>query len=172
MAGTLLASGHWPGREDGGVLMGCLPHDSALRGPRVSLGDRPVEGQARHSISKREWALAVGDPGDIDRHLREKPGLVTTRGPGAGDTLSPRKPPAALCRVQVRKLLMKHPTTQSAAGPALAHPTPILSWGWCVLRPNSERIPFGSGLSSVTNSSTAHLCHVLPWHGKVALGSG
>lgn len=37
----------------------------------IPLGDRPVEGQAWHSIAKGERALVAGDPGDIDRHLRE-----------------------------------------------------------------------------------------------------
>lgn len=35
----------------------------------IPLGDRPVEGQAWHSIAKGERALVAGDPGDVDRHL-------------------------------------------------------------------------------------------------------
>lgn len=35
----------------------------------VPLGDRPVEGQARHSIAKGERILVVGDPSNIDGHL-------------------------------------------------------------------------------------------------------
>lgn len=37
----------------------------------IPLGDRPVEGQAWHSITKGERALVAGDPGDVDRHLGE-----------------------------------------------------------------------------------------------------
>lgn len=37
----------------------------------IPLGDRPVEGQAWHSIAKGERALVAGDPGDVDRHLGE-----------------------------------------------------------------------------------------------------
>lgn len=35
----------------------------------IPLGDRPVEGQAWHSIAKGERTLVAGDPGDVDRHL-------------------------------------------------------------------------------------------------------
>lgn len=35
----------------------------------IPLGDRPVEGQAWHSIAKGERALVAGDPGDVDGHL-------------------------------------------------------------------------------------------------------
>lgn len=38
----------------------------------VPLGDRPVEGQAWHSVAKGERVLAVGDPGDINGHLQER----------------------------------------------------------------------------------------------------
>ena len=44
----------------------------------VSLGDRPVEGQARHSVAEGERVLVVGDPGDIDGHLRGEARPVTT----------------------------------------------------------------------------------------------
>lgn len=37
----------------------------------IPLGDRPMEGQAWHSIAKGERALVASDPGDIDRHLGE-----------------------------------------------------------------------------------------------------
>lgn len=38
----------------------------------VPLGDRPVEGQAWHSIAKGERVLVVGDPSDVDGHLQGK----------------------------------------------------------------------------------------------------
>lgn len=41
----------------------------------IPLGDRPVEGQAWHSIAKGERALVAGDSSDVDRHLG-KQGLV------------------------------------------------------------------------------------------------
>lgn len=47
----------------------------------VSLGDRPVEGQARHGVAEGERVLVVGDPGDIDRHLRGEARPVTTHIP-------------------------------------------------------------------------------------------
>lgn len=37
----------------------------------IPFGDRPVEGQAWHSIAKGERALVAGDSGDKDRHLWE-----------------------------------------------------------------------------------------------------
>lgn len=41
----------------------------------IPLGDRPVEGQAWHSIAKGERALVAGDPSDVDRHLGESQAL-------------------------------------------------------------------------------------------------
>lgn len=38
----------------------------------VPLGDRPVEGQAWHSIAEGERVLVVGDPGDVNGHLQGK----------------------------------------------------------------------------------------------------
>lgn len=69
----------------------------------VSLGDRPVEGQARHGVAKGERVLVVGDPGDIDGHLRGEARPVTTHipWPEPPDTLrhslhSPPGPAATL----------------------------------------------------------------------------
>ena len=47
----------------------------------VSLGDRPVEGQARHGVAEGERVLVVGNPGDVDGHLQGEARLVTTRVP-------------------------------------------------------------------------------------------
>lgn len=41
----------------------------------IPLGDRPVEGQAWHSIAKGERALVAGDSSDVDRHLGESQAL-------------------------------------------------------------------------------------------------
>lgn len=45
----------------------------------VPFRDRPVESQAWYSIAKRERALVVSDPSDVDRHLEGKADPVNTR---------------------------------------------------------------------------------------------
>lgn len=49
----------------------------------VPLSDRPVEGQAWHSIAKGERVLIVGDPSDINRHLQERRQAYDHRSPAA-----------------------------------------------------------------------------------------
>lgn len=57
----------------------------------VSLGDRPVEGQAWHGIAEGERVLVVGDPGDIDGHLWGEPRPVTTHIPWPEPPDTPRQ---------------------------------------------------------------------------------
>lgn len=96
----------------------------------VSLGDRPVEGQAWHGVAEGERVLVVGDPGDIDGHLWGEPRPVTTHIPWPEPPDTPRHSlrcppgPAAALSPKGKGGGPRSSPPESAAGTAQRQPLP------------------------------------------------
>lgn len=75
----------WPGME-GRLWAGAYLVVPPPNVQNVPLRDRPVEGQAWHSITKGERVLAVGDSSDVNRHLWGKYQASDQQSPTARST--------------------------------------------------------------------------------------
>lgn len=113
----------WPGMERrlwAGAHLVVPPPDVQ----DVPLGDRPVEGQAWHSITKGERVLAVGDSSDVDRHLWGNTRPVTSRVPLPGAPLEslgtahlPLHCPGRLCLLCATGTVSTLPSPETGVAP-------------------------------------------------------